>query len=325
MRSTKGRRCILFLLSLALIPALLLSAVRASEEDPAGSLSEAAELAAETDAVIAALKNITLRSEDQILAARAMYDALSEEAKAMVTNRDLLEKAEEKFWSLKDRDVVSRTKKLTDAGKHDEAIALAEDYLSGRGTGENGGQVMVQLLRACARKAGSMIRAGEYEQADRYLQECRERYAGEDLSAVDSAERSLERAIAEPESGSLLVSRAKGEYGTVTIRTGDAPALVKLVSLSDPDRCLTVYVRAGESAAVRIGAGTYGLRYATGIRWYGEKELFGSSTRCLSVDTVLRFSTDRTGSDVYYQNYEIVLQSADDQARGTTPVEIGEF
>lgn len=322
MRSAKGRRRILFLLGLALIQALLFSAVRAAAEDPAEPLSEAAQLAAETDAAIAALKSITLRSEDQILAARAMYDELPEEAKAMVTNRDVLEKAEEKLWSLKDRDTASRVKKLTDSGKHDEAIALAEEYLPGHDTG---GQVMLQLLRACSRKAGAMIRAEEYERADRYLQECRERYAGEDMSAIDSAGRSLERAIAEPESGSLLVSRAKGEYGTVRIRTGDAPALVKLVSMSDPDRCLTVYVRAGESAAVHVGDGTYALRYATGARWYGEKELFGSSTRCLSVDTVLRFSTDRTGSDVYYQNYEIVLHSVDSQARGTTLMEIGEF
>ena len=325
MHFAKGNRVMRILLSLILIPILLFSPVRAVAEDPTDPLSEDTQLAAETDAAIAAIKTVTLRSEEQILAARAMYDALSDEAKALVTNRDVLEKAEKKLLQLKEKDAASRIKKLADAGKYDDAIAAAEEYLAGCASGEAGEPVMTQYLRSCARKAEGMIRKGEYEQADVYLQECRDRYPGANMSAINRAVSSLNKAIAEPESGSLLVSKARGEYGTVTIRTGDAPALVKLVSTADPARCLAVYVRAGESATVHVGDGNYVLRYATGNKWYGEKELFGSSTQCRSVDTVLCFSTDRTGGDVYYQKYEVELRSPDPEAGGTKPMEIGEF
>ena len=173
-------------------------------------------------------------------------------------------------------------------------------------------------------EAAVMMRDGEYERTDTYLQECRERYAGADLTELDRALASLNRAIGEPESGAVLAG-TKGEYGTVTVRAGDSPALVKIVSLSDPKNALTFYVRAGETAAVHVKDGNYTLRYATGDKWYGADELFGAATRFYSVDTVLRFSTDRVGGDIFSQNYRVEISASSDGAISAVPTEADRF
>ncbi len=317
------KRLILITLCLGLLAGLS-AFIRAEAADEPEASPDAVRMAAETDAAIAAIKNVTLRSEEKILAARAMYDALPEEAKALVTKTAVLEKAERTLRSLKDRDAASKIKKLIDARRFDEAIELAEEYMAGQDPSEAPAEVMTRCLQACARKAAVMMRDGEYERTDAYLQECRERYAGADLTELDRALASLDRAIGEPESGAVLAG-IKGEYGTVTVRAGDSPALVKIVSLSDPKNALTVYVRAGETAAVHVKDGNYTLRYATGDKWYGEDELFGSATRFYSVDTVLRFSTDRVGRDIFSQNYRVEISASADGAISAVPTEADRF
>ena len=253
-----------------------------------------------------------------------MYDALPEEAKALVTKIAVLEKAEKTLRILKDKDAASRIKKLIDARRFDEAIELAEEYMAGQEPSEAPAEVMTRCLQACARKAAVMMRDGEYERTDTYLQECRERYAGADLTELDRALASLNRAIGEPESGAVLAG-TKGEYGTVTVRAGDSPALVKIVSLSDPKNALTFYVRAGETAAVHVKDGNYTLRYATGDKWYGADELFGAATRFYNVDTVLRFSTDRMGGDIFSQNYRVEISASSDGGISAVPTEADRF
>ena len=196
--------------------------------------------------------------------------------------------------------------------------------MAGQDPSEAPAEVMTRCLQACARKAAVMMRDGEYERTDAYLQECRERYAGANLTELDRALASLDRAIGEPESGAVLAG-TKGEYGTVTVRAGESPALVKIVSLSDPKNALTVYVRAGETAAVHVKDGNYTLRYATGDKWYGADELFGAATRFYSVDTVLRFSTDRVGGDIFSQNYRVEISASSDGGISAVPTEADRF
>jgi len=42
---------------------------------------------------------------------------------------------------------------------------------------------------------------------------------------------------------------------------------------------LTAFIRAGERIELKLPAGSYRIRYATGFEWYGEKHLFGEDTR----------------------------------------------
>ena len=290
----------------------------------AASEEEAAQ-AAEVEAAIAAIKKVSVRSEAAILAAREKYDALSEEAKALVKNLAALETAERTLRNLKDRDAAAKIKKLSDAGKYDEAIALAEETMGGRAVKDVHELVVRNCLAACARKAKAMIRDGRCQAAEAYLIECRERYAGADTVELDRAEKALRSAVAEPESGTILVNRSKGEYGSVTVRAGSSPALIKLERINDPDSYLTFYVRAGETGTVHPKDGHYRLRYATGEKWYGEKELFGSTTLCREVDAVLSFSTDRVANDVLSQSYQIVLEAPKDGGPRAPEVSIDDF
>ena len=103
------KRLILITLCLGLLAGMS-AVIRAEAAGEPEASPDAARMAAETDAAIAAIKNVTLRSEEKILAARAMYDALPEEAKALVTKIAVLEKAEKTLRILKDKDAASRIK-----------------------------------------------------------------------------------------------------------------------------------------------------------------------------------------------------------------------
>ena len=304
---------------LALLAALMLLTlpVRASD-DPAA-------LAAETDAAIAALGRVSLQKEADVLAARAMYDALSEDARRLVTRLPELEKAEETLLTLHDRAAGLEIRKRTSAGRYDAAIEYAEEYIGRRPPEELRADLLTYVLRAYVRKAVVMMRNEEYERAEAVLLSCRERYAGGDLTEIDRALKSLERAVAEPEDGTVLVNRIRGEYGAVTIRSGDAPALVKLVSTSDPETFLTVYLHARGETEIHVKDGTYYLRYATGERWYGEKELFGEATRFYRADAALRFSTDRVEDEVFYQSYTVVLQADPAEGEAAEAMERNDF
>ena len=290
-------------LCLALLLCILFTGFRrAPGADPAPE-------AAAFDAAVAAIKTVTLKSEDAVTAARAQYEALSPEARALVKNLEALETAEDTLLTLKDRDAAAAIKRLSDAGRFDEAIQLAEDYLDGRALADVRGNAVRNCLIACARKGSDLLRRGEYEAAETWLLACRERYAAVDVSELDRVLTRLSRAVAEPENGAILTNRARGEYGAVTVSAGEKPVLVKLVGAGDRDSQLLFYVRANSRATVRIRDGSYRMRYAVGTKWYGREALFGASTRCFAVETPLQFSTDRTGSSIYSQQYDIDLSA----------------
>ena len=311
---------------LALLTSILLAGFRYDSGAPAENASaDAAALAAETDAAIAAIKRVSLTTEGSILAAREQYDALPEEAKALVKKLDALEKAERTLQTLKDQDAARQIKKLSDAGKHDDAIAFAEEYMAGRPLDEVQGQVVSNCLKAYVRKATALMRQGRCEESEALLLACRKTYSAVDTADVDRALASLDRVIAEPKSGSVLTNHARGEYGSVTIRAGDAPALIKIIGVGNDSNYMTVYIRGGESATVHIKDGNYRLRYATGEKWYGEAELFGTATSFYSVDTVLRFSTDRVGNDIFSQRYDLALRASPEGAAAAAAIPADQF
>ena len=290
----------------------------AGEEDPAA-------LAAAVDASIAAIRKVTLSAEKAIVDARARYDELPDEAKALVKKLPDLEKAERTLQTLKDKAAAAEIKKLSDARKYEEAVALGEEYIAGRELSSVRGNVVKYILLSYARRGNAMIKAGLCEEAEAYLLACRDRYAEADTADLDRAIAALKKAVAEPESGAVLNTGAKGEYGAVTVRAGDAPAVIKLVSASDESRCLVFYVRAGETATAHIKDGVYHMRYATGGKWYGEREMFGSSTVCYAVDGPLQFSTDRVNNDVFSQRYEYTLHAAPEGASAAAPLAVEAF
>ena len=264
-------------------------------------------LAEEVDAVIAALDELSPESEEAVRAARQAYDALPPEARKLVSAADALEKAEHELQGLKDKAAAAEVRKLADAKKYTEAIEYAEDYMAGRDPGEVQGGVVKNCVNAYVQQANALMKKKQYQAAETLLQTCQEKYPNADLSAVKKAVTTLKKAIAEPKNGTVFASKAKGGYCTLTIKAGDTPVFVKVISNSDPKTTVTLYVRANKSATVHVKNGKYSLRYATGDKWYGSTELFGSSTRYYSADTTLSFTTSRSGNYINYQTYTITL------------------
>ena len=264
-------------------------------------------LAEEVDAVIAALDELSPESEEAVRAARQAYDALPPEARKLVSAADALEKAEHELQGLKDKAAAAEVRKLADAKKYTEAIEYAEDYMAGRDPGEVQGGVVKNCVNAYVQQANALMKKKQYQAAETLLQTCQEKYPNADLSAVKKAVTTLKKAIAEPKNGTVFASKAKGGYCTLTIKAGDTPVFVKVISNSDPKTTVTLYVRANKSATVHVKNGKYSLRYATGDKWYGSTELFGSGTRYYSADTTLSFTTSRSGNYINYQTYTITL------------------
>jgi hypothetical protein len=68
---------------------------------------------------------------------------------------------------------------------------------------------------------------------------------------------------------------------------------VKLTDHFDNPKLL-IFVRAGEITKVRVPLGTYELNWTCGEKWYGDKELFGSSTVFRKAVGVLNFAQEET-------------------------------
>ena len=263
----------------------------------------------EVDAAIAALGEVTLESEAEVQALRAEYDALPEEIRELVTLSGTLDKAEGTIQTLKDKAAAAEVKKLSDEKKYDEAIALAEEYMKGRPvTGDRGG-VVKNCLKAYAAKANALMKKDRNEEAYGLLKACLESYADADLTDVNAVWNSLKKAIAEPKSGQIFSKQAQGGYCTFTVEAGDYPAFIKLVNTKDAKSAISFYVRAHGKTTVHVKNGTYEVRYATGEKWFGSKELFGSGTRYKIFDDKFSFTTKNNGRYINYTTWSVTLYS----------------
>jgi hypothetical protein len=70
---------------------------------------------------------------------------------------------------------------------------------------------------------------------------------------------------------------------------------VKLTDHFDNPKLL-IFIRSGEVAKVRVPLGTYELKWTCGEKWYGDNELFGSSTVFRKAVGVLSFAQEETKS-----------------------------
>ena len=263
--------------------------------------------AEEMDAVIATLGTITAESEEAVKDVREQFEQLPEDVRELVETADIIDKAEYTLQGLKDKAASSQIKKLVDDKKYDDAIAFAEEYIGDRKVGDIQGSVVKNTVKAYVAKANALIKKSHYEAAEKLLKDCKTRFAGADMADVNKALNTLKKAITEPANGKVFTSKAKGGYCTLKIKAGDTPAFVKVENVNNPKNSVTIYVRANKSATVHIKNGNYALKYATGNKWYGSKELFGSDTRYYSADTTLEMTTSRSGNYIYYQTYTITL------------------
>lgn len=292
-------------------------------------LIETQTAAAEFDASVEALGEMTLDREADVTALRRTYDSLPDEVRALVTAGDALMKAEHAITELKDKEVSAEVRQLCDEKKYDEAITRAEEQIGDRPPAEVVGNLVKNCLKAYAAKGNALLKEHRYEDAYVLLSSCRTTYAGQDLTEVEKAWNTLKTAIVEPKNGQIFDASARGGYGTLTVETGHSPVFIKVVSIKDPKMTMSFYVKADSRATVHVRNGTYTLRYATGERWFGRKLLFGSGTVYQMFDDNLGFSSrieyTGAGREVHCSTWKVTLYPVAGGTAGTTPLNEDEF
>ncbi len=101
-------------------------------------------------------------------------------------------------------------------------------------------------------------------------------------------------------------SRQRVAPFSIVTRGDDRHFFVKLEEWSSGQPVVGVFVRAGQSVDVKIPLGTYRLKYAAGIAWYGDQELFGDNTTYYKADKQFQFAT--SGGQVAGYTVELFLQ-----------------
>lgn len=259
------------------------------------------------DAAIAALGEITPEKEADVQKVRKEYESLPKDVQELVKKRSVLEEAEMTVLGFRDESVSEEIKKLLDEKQYTQAIETAEKQIAGRAPEKVNGKLVEYCITAYVEEANARIKDKQYEEADKLLNQCVARYATEDEKDWKAARKKLDKAIAEPKNGQVFSSKARGGYCTLTIKSGNKPVFVKVISNKDEKNTVTFYVQKDSSAKVKIKNGEYSLKYATGDKWYGEKELFGSDTRYYNADITMNMTTNRKGNRIEYQTYTITL------------------
>jgi hypothetical protein len=68
--------------------------------------------------------------------------------------------------------------------------------------------------------------------------------------------------------------------------------LVKLVDVNTGQPVLSVFVRSGETASIKVPLGSYKANIASGEKWYGDIKLFGNETALQQGKAALHFYKD---------------------------------
>ena len=124
----------------------------------------------------------------------------------------------------------------------------------------------------------------------------------------DAASRAEACALPKPSTGEIYRNSAYGSSGCALKinpnTSGGACTYFKVYAVSGSDEILVscIFIGSGDTARIKLPAGTYVLKTATGSgSWYGEKEMFGAAgvyQRLKSSGTSDQFKLDRGGDYV---------------------------
>jgi len=125
-----------------------------------------------------------------------------------------------------------------------------------------------------------------------------------------------------PTSGLLTNNMGRPGRAPFAVKSrGKDHHLLKLVNISSSNETLTIFVRGGTTVEIDVPLGSYELRYASGVTWYGEERLFGPSTRYSKATSSLRFYETSYG----YTGCEITLYTVQDGNFQTKPMPASGF
>ena len=111
-----------------------------------------------------------------------------------------------------------------------------------------------------------------------------------------------------PRNGALNRYSSRKAIAPLEIRTRGAEHhyFIKLVDSMTEAPVLTVFVRGGQSANLKVPLGQMKMRYAVGSEWYGERYLFGPETSYAEADSEFEFKVE--GDQITGYTVELFLQ-----------------
>ena len=187
-------------------------------------------------------------------------------------------------------------KALMDAEEYDEAIDQAEAYMRSNQDSPVYDKVEKTCIQSYVRKARVLIEKKHREDAQDLLEECADRYAdSEFLYIVEKDQEALKQLLKKeiPKSGQIFHKNSTvfGGNSQLTIKNSGSKLLVKieLASGKNKGEYITMFVRPNASATVKLKAGNYILKFASGDTWYSSTEWFGSDMYLEKIDKVYDF------------------------------------
>ena len=96
---------------------------------------------------------------------------------------------------------------------------------------------------------------------------------------------------------------------------------IKLVNIHTGKTEVAIFMRGGETKKMHVPLGTYKIKYASGINWYGENYLFGHKTQYTASDKLLTFKIP--GS--YVEGHTLTLYKVVDGNFSTYKIKADDF
>jgi hypothetical protein len=100
-----------------------------------------------------------------------------------------------------------------------------------------------------------------------------------------------------PKNGTYKIFYDQGK-GVATFKVIAEPYHNYLVKLEDhfDNPVLDIYIRAGDTAKIRVPLGIYELKWIRGEKWYGEDNMFGSTSTFNKVGEPMKFKDEDTNN-----------------------------
>ena len=226
-----------------------------------------------------------------------------------------------------DTEIRNEIIQLYKAKQYDEAIEQCEAFLDENPESPIAEKFRKTCIYSYVGKANQLRDSRHREAALELLDTCIDLYEdAADIQYAVDARKALKKLIIDetPKNGQVFhnTNVVRGGYGTLKIKSGDSPVLVKVevLSGSHAGEYINVFVRKNSTASVHIQPGTYLVKYCVGDTWYGPGEWFGSEMQRYLCDDTLEFA-----KLPYYSTWTLTLYTVENGNLTTTPISSDEW
>ena len=263
-----------------------------------------------------AVETVDASSGDTLAALRSTYaeNAQKYAPEKFVSCRDRLEQLEKSYRMCLLEEKLTAAETLYAEERYAEAVALLEEIMSSEDA-----QALQQRCSELLEKSKKALAQQQRTQANalvkkdplgaiRMLEDIDStyRHEGDYQKIYDAALAQLKKN--RPASGKVLEKTVDGGNNIFKISAkGSEDFCVKLELTEDSTRYILFYLRAGQSARIKVPNGTYQIKYCTGDYWCNTADYFYPGTRYMESAYTAKFS----GTDTTYTMIDFTLYGSD--------------